>query len=141
MSLKKIKGLSFLGSFFALHVLKKIFRINQRGKKDFIQDYAADRIFSVAEKQRLKMLGYSQCTNCRICDTVCPLIVAKPNKPAPSYLVGTFARSLTDYDLFDDDFICGDCCECEKVCPQNVPIRGVIEFIKNGKKQIESVRA
>lgn len=140
MSFKKLKGLSFLGSFFSLHVLKKIFRINQRGKKDFETAYANDRIFTISELQRSLMLEYSQCYHCRICDTVCPHITDKPHRPAPSYIAGTFARSLTDFDLFDEKFDCGNCNECEKICPQNVPIKRVVGFIKEGKKKIISAK-
>ncbi len=139
MNFKQIKALSFLGTFFTLHFIKKIFRINQRGKKEFIEDYAKDRIFPISAEQRAQMPGFSRCLSCRICDTVCPKVLEQPQQPAPSYIVGTFSRSLTDFDLFDDAFQCGDCDACEKACPYHVPIKSVIGFIQSGKKQIGSV--
>lgn len=136
MSFKQIKALSFLGTFFTLHFIKKILRINQRGKKEFIEDYAQDRIFPISAELRSKMPVFSKCLNCRICDTVCPKVLEKPEQPAPSYIVGTFSRSLTDFDLFDDAFECGDCMACEQACPHHVPIKEVIGFVKDGKKEI-----
>ena len=136
MNFKQIKALLFLGTFFTLHFIKKIFRINQRGKKEFVKDYAPDRIFPISAEQRARMPEFSKCLSCRICDTVCPKVVESPNLPAPSYIAGTFSRSLTDFDLFDDTFDCGDCDACEKACPYHVPIKSIVEFIKDGKKKI-----
>lgn len=138
MNVKKIKAVAYLGLHIILHFLKKIFKIKQRHKKDFIQSYKADRIFAITAHQRTEMPAYSRCYQCRLCDTVCPELATNPKLLAPSYLVGSFSRSLTDFYYYETVYDCLDCQKCEDICPQDVPIKEIIEFMKYGKEAISA---
>lgn len=129
VGLQKIGALSFLGYHFVKHSVRRLFGISRRDKSHFLKDYAPDGIFAVSGVERSAMPDYSRCVMCRLCDVVCPEISTK-SLLAPSYLVTGFSRSLTDYHRFSQgSFACGDCRACEDVCPQNVPIRKIVEFM------------
>jgi len=136
MNLKKIKAIAFLGLYFVLHIFKKIFKIKQRHKQDFLQSYKADRIFAISPERRREMPDYSKCYQCKLCDTVCPELNTKNRLLAPSFIVGSFSRSLTDFYYYETDYDCTDCQKCEDICPQDVPITKIIAFMKEGKELI-----
>lgn len=138
MNLKKIKAIAFLGFHITLHFFKKIFKIKQRHKSDFIRAYKADRIFAISPKYRSEMPDYSKCYQCKLCDTFCPELASNPELLAPSFIVGSFSRSLPDFYYFQTDYQCNDCQKCEENCPQNVPVREIIEFMKEGKQKIQA---
>ncbi len=139
ISLKKIKALIFLGIHFALHIIKKLFRIDQRKKADFLNAYKEDNIYSIDPKWREQMPDFSSCFHCHICDVYYPNLNSE-KKMSPSYLVGSFSRSLTDFNVLDEALSTKDYEECEKHCPQNVPICGIVEFMKEKKELMEKSR-
>lgn len=134
MNLKMIKSLLYLGVYFVLHLLKKLFHLGQRNSTEFKLAYLDDHIFAISAKHRHKMPEYSSCHSCRLCDTVCPELATSPTLLAPSFLVSCFSRSLTDFTYSDTNFSCQNCKLCEEICPQNVPIRSILDFIQEGKK-------
>lgn len=131
MNAKKFKALLFLGWHFLVHFFKKIFP-QAAGKEKFLDYYRPDRIFPISIQHRKPMPSYSLCITCRLCDTVCPEITENPTLTAPSFLVTSYSRSLTDHVHFaPQGYQCGICRACEKICPQNVPIRAIIDFMSN----------
>jgi heterodisulfide reductase subunit C len=131
--LRKFKAISFLGCHFFIHMAKKLFFIRSRGKSAFLKDYKPDHIFAISSEQRKLMPNYSSCYHCNLCDTVCPQL---KNNLAPSYIVSALSRSLPDYNLFPTDYDCQDCQKCEDICPEHVPIKKLIEFIKETKQAL-----
>jgi Pyruvate/2-oxoacid:ferredoxin oxidoreductase delta subunit len=127
---KRLKALSFLGFHFNSHLLKKLIPFKRRGLQHFKNDYRNDKIYSIAQEDRDKMPSFSRCYTCKICDTYCP-------QGNPSYLVQTFSRSLTDFDLLIPLASCGGCDLCEKHCPQHVPIKQIVQFMTKYKSEIE----
>lgn len=130
MDAKKINALAFLGWHFVTHFFKKALRHTGPGDKLFLNSYATDGIFAIDKGTRARMPSFSHCLSCRLCDVVCPEILAKPGLLPPSYMVASFSRSLTDYALFrKESFDCGTCRECETICPERVPIREIVDFM------------
>lgn len=117
-----------------LHAFRRIFGLKQRRKKEFLESYKADRIFSISPQQRQNMPDYSRCLYCGLCDVVCPELQIKPQNLSPSYIVGSFSRSLTDYTYFNSDYNCESCGLCQSVCPQDIPIKDIVNFMQEGKQ-------
>lgn len=137
MSGKKLKSFIFLGKHFALHFLKKPFK-KGRGLLDFKQSYQKDGIFAVPDKFRVIMPSFSHCMTCKQCDSVCPELNRTPNFLAPSYVVTSFSRSLTTFDLFSQKKCWENCQLCQSACPKDVPLIDLFEFIQNGKTQLQA---
>jgi heterodisulfide reductase subunit C len=118
-----------------LHFFKKGERKCGAGYELFLKSYADDGLFAIDSKTRSQMPSFSQCLSCRLCDVVCPQLVANPVLLPPSYIVTAFSRSLPDYALFQKStFDCGTCRECEKICPEHVPIRKILDFMANAPR-------
>lgn len=135
MRLKTITAKLFLAFHLTLHFFRRLFGINKRGKAAFVKNYQADRIFTLNKQQRQDMPDYSRCLYCKLCDYACPSFQSGQMSLPPSYIVGSFSRSLTDYAYFNIDHSCQDCHSCEDICPQHIPINSVISFMKYGKEQ------
>lgn len=134
MNFKKLKALFYLGWHFFMHFIKKLpfFSSRLRGKKAFLSHYKNDHIFPISANERINMPNFHSCYNCRICDTVCPQFDSTDSLSSPSYLVTGYSRSLTDYfHLKTIPLDCQECNACESACPENVPIKEIISFVKN----------
>jgi len=128
--MRKFKALIFLGYHFTLHFMKRFLPFARRGLDEFNKDYRDDRIFAISPEQRELIPHYSHCYSCRLCDTVCPEISQNPAFLAPSFLVSSFSRSLTDFYHFEATNSCAQCSSCETICPQDVPIKRLIDYMK-----------
>lgn len=125
-----------MGFHFIIHFFKRVWRINQRGKAEFIRAYGGEGLFPISAERRREMPAYFRCYQCRLCDTVCPELTTNPRLVPPSFLVGSFSRSLPDFACFEADYECKDCQVCEDICPQDIPIKAIIEFMKEGKRLV-----
>jgi Fe-S oxidoreductase len=132
MNLKKAKAYGFLAWHILRHYLHKLFPRPRPDLKRFFEHYGAEGIFAIDAPTRAKMPAFSRCYVCRLCDTVCPNLADHPGFLPPSYVVGGFSRSLTDYARFRPaDTDCGDACrDCEDICPQHVPIGDMIAHMR-----------
>lgn len=140
MNVKKINAIAYLGLNFVLHFFKRVLHINQRGKAEFLEAYRKDRIFSVSAEHRKNFPDYSSCIVCQLCDTVCPALPGTATT-TPSFIVASFSRSLTDFHLLNfDTNACTSCSHCEEVCPEDVPIKNILEFMNSGQLQTLSVK-
>ena len=136
MNLKKIKATFFIGYHFVLLEVKKLFKLNFKGLKNFTNNYKNDRIFPISKEWRLQMTNFSHCHSCRLCDAVCPAITHDPKQTAPSFLAISYSRQLTDLVYFDETN-CVDCKRCEDICPQKVPLVSLIRFMKESHQLLQ----
>lgn len=133
MNFKKFKALIFLGFHFLLHVFKRLFSFFQspNGAHQFLSHYKSDHIFALTKDNRLQIPSFETCVSCRICDMVCPQFDTSNSLSSPSYLVMGYSRLMADYNqLGCIPLDCKTCTACEKACPENVPIKSIISFVK-----------
>ncbi|OVE82045.1 hypothetical protein BVY03_01995 [bacterium K02(2017)] len=131
MLIKKLQALFLLGTQFFKLIICKILRINRRNNSDFLNAYKNDHIFPIPKKHRGLMPDYSKCTYCYLCDAVCPeLQIPNSTITPPSYLAGSFSRSLTDYHYFNISQTCSTCQKCQEACPQDIPLKELIELMQ-----------
>lgn len=140
MSGKKLKSFIFLGKHFALHFLGKLFP-KRRGLKEFKESYQKDGIFAVPPEFRMQMPDYSHCMTCKLCDSVCPELLHNTHFLAPSYVVTSFSRQLTNFNLFNQKTCWESCNLCEQACPKDVPLVQVFQFINKGKQLLQKQSA
>ncbi|MBF0103810.1 MAG: hypothetical protein HQM16_00660 [Deltaproteobacteria bacterium] len=139
MNLKKIKSLAFLAMGLVQHFFLSLFHINRRHKKEFLASYRDDRIFPVSPTFRDMLPDFSRCLYCFRCDAHCPENNGSNSAfMPPSFIVGSFSRSLTDFCYDFTGATCEQCRVCESVCPQSIPIRQILSFIKQEKKNLQA---
>ncbi len=128
--LKKIQSLIFLGRFFILHLFKRVFFVLKKDSSaTFLNHYAGDHIFALSQDDKKLLMTASACYACKLCDNVCP----KANDAQhnlPSFVILSQSRLLTDLHRSPND--CPDGChQCDLACPVQIPIRSLIDWIKD----------
>ena len=121
---------------FNIHMLKKpVASARGAAKERFLQYYADDRLSPLTAQQRQKLAGFSRCICCGLCDSVCDNLPASRRHyfNGPSDLACNVACSMPDFKLADEYLAgwkaCGDCTECEDICPSRVPLREMAAFV------------
>ena len=130
---RKLIALGNLGVYFILHLLKMPFAKKQGGMKDFLSHYKKDGIVPLTTPDKKLLHRLSGCINCGFCDMVCPALLRLPRErfPGPSFVATTFSRSFSHLKFAQLDLtICSECGECERACPNAVPIKEGVLFIK-----------
>ena len=131
---------------FVLHMLKKPFT-RRKGKQLFLDNYRADHIFPLPVEVRRRLPELSRCLSCGLCDTVCPNLSAARRHlfNGPSELASCQTRSLPHYHLLGSALenwrACGECRECENICPTSLPLRDLarlVEEIMKAQSQLQS---
>ena len=116
-----------------IYLLKRPFRGGRGGYRQFLDNYAPEKLLPLSSSDKNWLLKFSDCINCGFCDTACPALKQYPREifPGPSYLLTTFSRSMPDFSYVDlDTSVCAGCDECARVCPNRVPVREALEFIE-----------
>lgn len=127
-----IAKLHFLWCFI-LHFLWKIFRRKKDGAQEFLDHYREDRLAPLSKVDKDWLFQFSKCLNCSLCDQACPALLTLPRDkfPGPSYLLTTYTRATPDFWAVDLDFsLCRSCEDCQKICPNQVPVKEALEFIE-----------
>lgn len=123
MNLKGMMATANLGGHFFLRLVKRVLFIRSPGLKEFSDYYRKDRIVSLKPSEKKLMTEAGRCISCGLCDSLCPL--------HPSFLPH-FSRSIPDFAgvvplEFDE---CAGCRGCESICPERVPIREILNFMR-----------
>lgn len=127
---RRFKAWLYLSYHFSKHGIKKLLLLKPPGLSAFMAAYRHDRIFAVTAPQRALFNAFSGCITCRCCDEVCPELKINRRFLAPSYVVGSFSRSLTDHHFFAVGETCTECQLCEEACPQKVPIKELLNLMR-----------
>ena len=115
-----------------IHVVYKRW-FHRRGIKEFLSDYASDRVFPIKSDERKRYAQFGHCIQCGLCAAVVekmePQFYSKFLTPA--LVASTFTRSLPDVSL-NYDFPAKKISmkALEMVCPTGVPLEGILEFLK-----------
>jgi len=119
---------------FNLHMLKKPFLADTKGKDLFIANYRDDHLFPMGPELRSMFPELQGCLACGACDAVCnPVSDARRHLFAgPSSLACSITRNLPDYHLLGGYLqqwgSCEGCTDCLHVCPADVPLKELAAF-------------
>jgi Na+-translocating ferredoxin:NAD+ oxidoreductase RnfC subunit len=123
------KSFFVLGAYFFLHLLRKLaFWRKPSGAARFLANYAADRIAPASREQSEHVVAWLRCTNCGLCEAVCPLDSApmQPEHFTLAHLGYSGWRDLTAHHLIAKSASalaeCGPCGACETICPERIPL-------------------
>ena len=140
MKIKAIYAWWNLAYHFLIHLGRLLFFRKSPNLKSFLSFYRADGIVCLTEDDKEKLIHFSRCIGCSLCDAACPASkeLSQTKFPGPSALVKCLSRSMVDcsYVPLIQDF-CEACEGCEDVCPEGIPIREVWPLIR--KKQGEQL--
>lgn len=106
------------------------------GLYKFWRNYREDRLFALTAGERESYPKFSGCTGCGLCDAVCEKLdkASLARFPGPSAIALSYSRSLPDLWAASESVEhlteCRECRKCEAICPTEVPVVDIIEFIK-----------
>lgn len=132
--MSRILSILNLAYRFNLHLLKKPFAADTKGRDQFIDNYRDDHLFPLGQELRRCIPELQGCLACGTCDTVCrPLSAARMHLFAgPSALACSLTRNLPDFHLLEPYLElwqqCEGCHDCEHACPAGVPLKDLAAF-------------
>jgi succinate dehydrogenase/fumarate reductase-like Fe-S protein len=130
-----------LGWHFLLHYLKKLtFQYDPGGLKQFRENFDDEGLGSLSEEDRRALHQWQRCIGCGLCEAACPeLSVIPENRHAgPRYLAMAAMRDLSEPDLAiptADIVSSGDCERAEAVCPVDIPLEDIADFLRRQNEQ------
>jgi len=136
--LKRIHATFYLGTHLMIRFMKRL--AGRPGKGAFLRAYATERLVPLTHEEKGLLEKISRCIACGLCDLACPATV-NPDGTFPFFgpsALPFLSRSVPDFTAAPfSPKTCGECRECEKACPEEVPLTKIIEFIK---RKFEEVR-
>jgi ferredoxin len=142
---KKFFSLLNLAYRFNVHLLKKPFAVDLPGASIFIKLYNQDNLVPLSAEARCRLPAYQGCIGCGLCDTVCPKLQPATRHlfNGPSDLATCLSRNIPDYLLLSSTLElwqeCGECTDCENICPTGVPLRELSVFARATLSAIEQM--
>lgn len=130
--IRRLLALAVLGVRAALHYVIKPFRRMKVGEQNFVRQFLADDLLPTHGPTRDLLAMAARCTGCGLCDALCALEGRLPaGAIGPSYLARAIGRSTPDLAAARGDLAvyraCGDCRRCERWCPYDVPLQGLVD--------------
>lgn len=133
MKLKAVVAIGNLAWHFALRLLKRLFFIRSAGLKEFVEFYRNDRIVTLSLTDKKLLTESARCISCGLCDSLCPALpkVSQEGFLGPSFLPH-LSRSIPAFaGIAPLEFgECLGCRGCEAICPERVPIKKILEFMR-----------
>jgi len=133
----KLKSMFLLGTGFLAHVASRMtFTYDPGGIKRFRQNFDSDGLIPMTERDRELHASWTRCTACGLCDLVCPDLLApipRGRFTGPRMVASGILRDLPNFSVTCGDahklMACDTCRECEAICPVELPLRELAEFI------------
>ncbi|MFB6372418.1 MAG: hypothetical protein ABEN55_04780 [Bradymonadaceae bacterium] len=142
--MSRLHALVLLGWHFILHYLKKItFLYDPGGLDQFRENFDEEGLASLSEREREALTQWERCIGCGLCEAACSdLSVIPENRHAgPRFVAMAAMRDLSEAEeaLPSAEALeeC-DCEELEQVCPVDIPIGDVAEFLERMARRREN---
>jgi len=148
MSFKRIYAIINLGVFFFIHLVlrfKRLFTGRPNGLQRFKRYYLKDRIVEFSPYERLGLLSFERCINCGMCSYNCELHKKLSRKAFLGMDILAFSQSKSTteswtarelVDVLDKEILseslksCADCVGCANICPNEVSLTQVLNFVQ-----------
>jgi Pyruvate/2-oxoacid:ferredoxin oxidoreductase delta subunit len=137
-----------------VHYTKKLIPGTARfGIRRFQENYVAEGLPPATPSFRSIAHEPGRCTGCGVCDSVCPIVAGKVPSTSPEDFLGPMrfiqsgARSAPhlddvriELDVLNSD-VCKNCRQCDKQCPERIPIAAVAAALAAQLHTITRARA
>jgi Fe-S oxidoreductase len=137
MVMVKPKSIWLLGTGFLAHVASRLTLTYDRGGiQRFREQFDREGLIPLTERDRELHASWTRCTACGLCDLVCPDLlspIAAGRFTGPRQLASGSLRHLADLKIARGSAeklaACEGCGECESICPVEIPLRELAEFV------------
>jgi succinate dehydrogenase/fumarate reductase-like Fe-S protein len=143
---RKVHAYALLAWHFLLHVLKKIFFLYRPGGIERVREnFENDGIASLTERERQMMAKWQSCIGCGLCEAACAemSVIPENRHMGPQLLAESALRDLTQAELSIPSTRAINACDCdelEAICPVDIPLCELAEFLHRLGKETRSAR-
>lgn len=134
--MKSIHAYLLLAWHFLLHVLRKLFFIYRPGGIERVKEnFETEGITSLTERERQMMAKWQSCIGCGLCEAVCAELSVIPDNRhmGPQMLAESALRDLTQAELAIPSAEALEACDCDElagICPVDIPLCELAEFLQ-----------
>ncbi len=144
--MNRLFALAVLGMRAVLHYLIRPFRRIKVGEQNFVRQFLPDDLLPTHGQSRDLFAQAARCTGCGLCDALCAMegrLTA--GAIGPSYVARAVSRSTPDLAVAQGDLAvfrqCGDCRRCERWCPYDVPLQGLLDDARATLERLDRRKA
>lgn len=116
---------------------RRLRQLGTTGEQRFLEQYGVEGLLPLAPDARRRRFDHQRCIHCGLCDTACEVLarVSRAEAPALSALPVAYSRSMPEYPYARVTLAhlvaCEDCDACEAICPTGVPLRDMIDTLRD----------
>jgi succinate dehydrogenase/fumarate reductase-like Fe-S protein len=141
-----IHAYALLAWHLLLHMLRKLFFLYRPGGIERVeQNFKDEGISSLTERERDLIAKWQSCIGCGLCEAACAELSAIPDNRhmGPQLLAQSAIRDLTQAKLAIPSAEALEACDCdelEEICPVDIPLCELAEFLQRIGQKGESAR-
>ena len=140
MKWKALYAAAYLAFRVAIRIGRRLTLRKSPGLGSFLKNYLGDRVVPFTAEEHRLLPSFSRCISCGLCDSLCPAVktFSQDRFLGPSF-VAHAARSIPDFAIAPLDMgACEGCRGCESICPERVPIKRIISFMRDKEDLIHA---
>ncbi|MFB6263548.1 MAG: hypothetical protein ABEL76_07975 [Bradymonadaceae bacterium] len=134
--MRRLHAILLLGWHTLLHLVAKLTLFyDPGGLEQFRENFAAEGLASLRERERQALAEWQSCVGCGLCEAASPELSGIPENRhlGPSYMAQSTMRDLSESELAVPSVEALDDCdfeELEAVCPADVPLEDLADFLR-----------
>jgi succinate dehydrogenase/fumarate reductase-like Fe-S protein len=143
---RKVHAYALLAWHFFLHVLRKLFFVYRPGGIERVRDnFETEGIASLTARERQMIAKWQSCIGCGLCEAACADLSVIPDNRhmGPQLLAESALRDLTQAELAIPSAEALEACdrdELEQICPVDIPLCELAEFLHRLGEEAQSAR-